>query len=71
MARYSKNEDVEKIVNQLRSNITREQAESCYKNALKIPDNQRVPLAVNGDMVWISQTKAVKVFKELAAIEEE
>lgn len=70
MARYSKNEDVEKVVEELRRNINRDQAESCYKNALKIPENQRVPLAVNGEMVWISQSKAVKVFKELAAAEE-
>lgn len=70
MARYSKNEDVEDVVNTLRQHISQEDAKSCYNNAKKIPDGQRVPLNVNGKMVWISNTKAVKVFAELAGIEE-
>lgn len=70
MARYSKNEEVEELVETLRQHISQDDAKSCYENAKKIPKGQRVPLNVNGQMVWISNTKAVKIFADLAGAEE-
>lgn len=69
MARYSRKEDVEKIAKELRRNLSQEQARQCYENAMKIPDGQRVPIAVNTNMVFVAKSRAVKIFGDIAGVE--
>ena len=69
MARYSKKEDVDRVVEILKSNLGQEEAQKCYENAQKIPEGQRVPLCVNNDVVFIAKSRAVKIFQEIAGVE--
>lgn len=69
MARYSKKEEVDKITSTLKGHLSQEQAMKCYENAKKIPDGQRVPIAVNTEMVFVAKSRAIKIFGDIAGVE--